>query len=98
MQATLQANLKACLSAYIGATGSKKSTVAQRAAGDWRFFDRLEDPGKTFTIRKYEDVMAWFSDFWPDQAPWPDGVGRPHPEPVQSGRPNSARRHEAAIC
>jgi len=53
------------------------ATLGRLAAGDWRFFDRLDDEGKTFTARKYDEVISWFSDRWPDDLDWPSEVARP---------------------
>lgn len=64
------------------AKGLEISTVSQRAAGDWRFFDRIVD-GKSFTARTYDRVMEWFAQNWPSDAPWPEGVRRAAPTPEQ---------------
>lgn len=52
------------------------STLGRKAAGEWRFFSRLSGD-RTFTIKKYDEVMAWFSTEWPDDLDWPQGVPRP---------------------
>lgn len=44
--------------------------------GDGRFFDRLRN-GAGCTTATAESVMAWFSDHWPDDLPWPAGIQRP---------------------
>lgn len=69
-------HLRSCADAYCAAKQQSISTVAQRVLGDWRFFDRAEN-GKTFTARKYDAAMAWFSTNWPEGAAWPAGVPRP---------------------
>lgn len=76
MEPELRAHLFACAEAYASAKGLELVTVARLAAGDWRFFDRL-DNGKTFTARKYDDVLRWFSASWPDGLAWPAHVVRP---------------------
>lgn len=53
------------------------STVGRHAAGDGSFFVRLPEAEKTFTIRKYDDVIGWFSSNWPADLAWPDDVPRP---------------------
>jgi hypothetical protein len=53
------------------------ATVAKRAAGDWRFFDRLDDPDKSFTVRLYDRVMVFFSTNWPAGVDWPGDIDRP---------------------
>lgn len=63
------------------------ATIAARASGDWRFFERLEDISKTFTVRKYEGVLRWFATNWPANAAWPVDV----PRPAASLVPNKVR-------
>ena len=53
------------------------STVGRLAVGDWKFFDRISAGETSFTARKYDEVMQWFSDHWPDGADWPETVARP---------------------
>jgi hypothetical protein len=77
MEKELIRNLLAVASAYRAAHGIELSTLARRAAGDWRFFENLGEGRKTFTARKYDDVMAWFSANWPAGATWPNDVARP---------------------
>jgi len=77
METELKSNLLACASAYADAKSVSLSTIGRLAAGDWRFFDRLDDGGKTFTVKKYDEVIGWFSDRWPDDATWPEAVARP---------------------
>ncbi len=80
MESELRTNLRTCAEAYAGARAIELSTVGRLAAGDWRFFDRIMD-GKSFTARKYDETMRWFSANWPDALAWPVGV--PRPAPVQ---------------
>ena len=77
MESELRLNLMACASAYAEARSVSIATLGRLAAGDWRFFDRLDDDAKTFTARKYDDVIRWFSDRWPEELPWPSEVVRP---------------------
>jgi hypothetical protein len=83
MERKLGHELRAVLSAYCRATELEIATVAKRCAGDWRFFDRLDNPDKTFTVRLYDRVMKWFDANWPEAASWPADVPRP-PEPKTS--------------
>jgi hypothetical protein len=77
MEAELLQNLRTLADAYATATGTKLVTVAQRALGDWRFFDRLEESERaSFTIRKYDAAVAWFADRWPSDVEWPQTVAR----------------------
>lgn len=73
----LAEDLAACFAAFREASDLEDSTIAQYAAGDWRFFDRLRQGDSTFTVRKYDQVIGWFSDNWPARTAWPKGVYRP---------------------
>ena len=78
METELIDHLRKVASAYGSLTGQSAATIAQRAFLDWRFLDRLSD-GSTFTVRKFDRGMQWFSANWPPDAAWPDGVPRPAP-------------------
>ena len=62
---------------YANARGLALSTVGRIAGGQGRFFHRVAD-GRV-TLRRVERVAQWFSDHWPAELPWPDGVLRPEP-------------------
>lgn len=76
MEADLRHHLTTCAAAYGSAKGIGLATVARLAAGDWRFFERIEG-GASFTARKYDATMAWFSVNWPMNLDWPSDVPRP---------------------
>jgi hypothetical protein len=75
MESELRSNLLACASAYAAARSVSLATIGRLAAGDWRFFNKLDS--RTFTARKYDEVMVWFSEQWPADTPWPSEVPRP---------------------
>lgn len=50
--------------------------VAFLVRGDGQFFKRLRE-GKGCTVTTAEKSMRWFSDNWPGDLDWPDGVPRP---------------------
>lgn len=54
----------------------EESTIGRLCAADGNFFDRLRE-GKTLTVRKYDTVMVWFDENWPEGAEWPADVPRP---------------------
>lgn len=83
MEEELRNSLQVCVAAYAAAKQCSAATVGRLAAGDWRFFDRLNDPAKTFTARKFDEVIGWFSRNWPPETPWPDGIQRPTIDDVQ---------------
>lgn len=76
MESTLRRHLETCAAEFAKATQREPSTVARLSTGDWRFFDRLSD-GASFTARKYDAILGWFSENWPDSTPWPVDVPRP---------------------
>lgn len=78
MQQMLRQNLITAAVAFAEARKVKLSTLGRLAANDAPFFMRLQDENKTFTAKKYDDVMAWLSANWPDSAIWPAGVSRPN--------------------
>lgn len=78
MENVLRLHLKTCAEEFAELTSREMSTVGRLAAGDWRFFDRLQE-GASFTARKYDLIMLWFSANWPDGAPWPANIPRPVP-------------------
>lgn len=79
MEADLKRHLVACAAAYGEARSLEPSTVARLATGDWRFFERIEG-GASFTARKYDAIMGWFSARWPEDLAWPEDVPRPMAE------------------
>lgn len=52
------------------------STVAVYAANDGKFFQRISCGGSC-TLRTASKVLSWFSDNWPDDLEWPQGIERP---------------------
>lgn len=77
----LRDNLIALARAYAKARGNGLSSVSTQAAGDGRFFDALaertgarkaNDRRGSFTVRKYDQLVEWFSANWPDGVEWPD--------------------------
>ena len=81
METELRSHLLDTVAAFAGLTGFEQSTIAQRAAGDWRFFERIRDGG-SFNIKTYDKVMLWFHQNWPEAKRWPKGVPRPKPAEV----------------
>ena len=56
-----EAMLKAAR-AWARAHRAKLSTASWKAYGDAVFFPRLTRSSGSFTVKKYDDVMAWFDD------------------------------------
>lgn len=82
METELASHLVALGEAYGKAKRLELATVGRLCAADGRFFSRISD-GKTFTVKKYDDVVTWFSDNWPTATGWPEGIHRPEPVEAQ---------------
>lgn len=76
MEAELARHLELLLASYRTRRDLQASTIGRLGAGDGKFFERLRS-GATFTVKKYDAVVLWFSDNWPDGLEWPDSVPRP---------------------
>ena len=83
MEAQLVKNLETLLACFRQIDGRAESTVGRFCAGDGDFFDRLR-AGSTFSIRKYDQVVAWFASNWPTGAEWPEDVVKPEPAAEQA--------------
>jgi hypothetical protein len=80
MEAELRANLDALVSAYGALCGLAPTAVAGLAFKDKSFFWRLDNnEGASFTVKKYDEAVRWFSANWPEGAAWPEGVARIEP-------------------
>lgn len=76
MEAELIRHLQALLVGFRTHKDLAESTIGKHCAADGAFFSRLRD-GNTLTVRKYDAVVGWFSENWPDGAEWPADVTRP---------------------
>ncbi len=94
METVLVGHLFDLMEAYRKATNLGEATVGRFCAADGRFFTRLRD-GKTFTARKYDEVVLWFASNWPEAAAWPKGIERPD-EPEAPARLPAASEGAAA--
>ena len=61
---------------YATARGVSLARVATLAAGDGKFFARLQS-GQTCTLRTAGRVVRWLSERWPDGTEWPRDLERP---------------------
>ena len=77
MQETLRSNLFAVAAIYAEANCLKLHSVSGVAARDAGFFSRIKRPETSFTVRKYDEVMRFFSDNWPKDRAWPADIPRP---------------------
>lgn len=81
MENELVAHLLALSMRYAEARRLEESTIGRLSASDGRFFSRIRE-GKTFTAKKYDEVVGWFSENWPADAEWPSNITRPVVERV----------------
>lgn len=75
METELANHLLTLSERYCAAERLSESTVGRLCAADGRFFPRIRE-GKTFTAKKYDEVVGWFAKNWPDAAEWPATVNR----------------------
>jgi hypothetical protein len=57
---------------YAEAAGCALSTVARRCRNDKAFFVRIANADGSFTVRTFDEVVAWFD------ANWPEGHDKPN--------------------
>ena len=76
METELATHLLTLAERFCAARELGESTVGRFCAADSRFFPRIRG-GKTFTAKKYDEVVGWFSANWPASAVWPEAVQRP---------------------
>ena len=77
MEHDLKQHLMSCATAFAQKRNVKLTTLGRKAANDSPFFTRLKDNRTSFTARKYDEIIQWFSDHWPADLEWPTGVLRP---------------------
>lgn len=71
-----RAQLIALVDAYSAAISRSEARIANLMGHDGRFFQRMRD-GKGCKVDTLHSVLQWFSDYWPDDLAWPEGVDRP---------------------
>lgn len=76
MKETLRKNLVDLAASYSSATGASYASIGQLCMKDNTFFSRIM-AGSGFNIGTFDRVVEWFSDNWPVDCAWPDGVERP---------------------
>lgn len=72
----LTEQLVAVATAYSEKTGTSLSTISTRLFNGGGRLATIANGGDLNT-RNFESAMAWFSENWPQDLPWPKGVGRP---------------------
>ena len=85
MEIELKTHLVTLGAAFAAETGLAQSTIWARVVGDARFLDRITS-GKGFTVKTYDSCMMWFSENWPDNAPWPAEIARPAAQTTEAAQ------------
>ena len=61
---------------YGASLGLELSTVSWRALGDTKKLAAI-DAGSDIQVGRCEKTLQWFSDNWPANTDWPEGIERP---------------------
>lgn len=72
----LRQHLLTILETYARERGLAPSYVATQCFGSGTMYRRLVD-GADITVSRLEAAASWFSDRWPEDVPWPEGIARP---------------------
>jgi hypothetical protein len=100
MSAALGGFLTNVATTYAYAVGRKISTVSLAAADDPNILPRIAAAnGKAnFTIERFDRIVRWFAEHWPEGAEWPKPPAWPFiiPTPVPLGEHNGKanKKHE----
>ena len=71
--------IRALADAYCEAELCRASRISRMAIHDGAWISKVldENSGFNFSVRSYDQVVAWLSENWPANAKWPKGVKRP---------------------
>lgn len=93
VEPVLRSNILAVAAAYAKHRDLKLSTLSTYCHGDAPFLQKMKDGGG-LTARKYDEVMAWFLENWPDDLAWPATVViLSSPGKVRRRGINAAKQH-----
>lgn len=67
----LRDNIGALAFAYTKAKGIQMSTLSRYIRGDMYFLEDYLAANVSVTVKKYDEIIAWFDDRWPQ------GVAKP---------------------
>lgn len=76
--------------AYSEHTGINLRLLGDRIFSDRRRIEALQQGSADLNTRSYEKAMAWFSENWPENLGWPEGVERPCAGESQQGETGAA--------
>jgi hypothetical protein len=80
-----RAQLVTLVEVYSKAINRSEATVANSSGRDSQFFVRMR-AGKGCGVDTMLGTLQWFSDHWPADTAWPDGVIRPEPATAEPGK------------
>lgn len=63
---------------YADHLGLKLSTVSTYATNDGKVFRSFQE-GRGCTIKRAQNIVAWFDENWPEDLEWPRDIPRPTP-------------------
>jgi hypothetical protein len=70
---------------YCAAAGLAEATVSTRVFNDGKRITEVR-AGADIGMRRVEKAIQWFSDNWPENTPWPEGVYRPVPTILEAAQ------------
>ena len=76
--------------AYADHVGGTLSTLSTKMAGAGHVLPSMATGEKTVTVKKFNRLMAWFSENWPSDLAWPDDI----PRPVATKMPGKDHTHQ----
>jgi len=82
-------DLIALVERFCAATGKSESRVASLIGGTGVFYRRLRAGGDC-SATVYQRALQWFSDHWPAETEWPEGIDRPMRSPSDSTKAEAA--------
>lgn len=69
--------------AYANAHSVSFTTISSRVFNDGKKLDAIAGGADLYSSR-LNRAIQWFSDNWPADLPWPEGLTRPAPTPVEA--------------
>lgn len=76
MEAELVRHLLTLVQLFGERKGLAESTIGRHCVADGAFFPRLR-AGSSLSVRKYDSIVLWFSENWPQGSDWPADIKRP---------------------
>lgn len=77
MEKELANNLLTLSDRYCASRDVAETTLGRLCAADGKFLVGIRRGGRTFTAKKYDEVVEWFAGNWPPDAEWPAQVPFP---------------------